>query len=368
MLYNEDQKLILDAAQGMLSSVAPVSAFRDLRSQHTTAYSDDVWQAIAEMGWTAILVPEQYDGLSLSAIEAGIVAQEMGKHLTVSPFISSSVLATVALRESNNEALKSRLLPSMASGEIKVAFACDGGPRHNGKLSGIHCTVEGSHVSASIANVTDAQTANHVIVYLSVNGEPTLVCIDSNANGITSEELPMIDASAASKLTLTNIEIVDDAILAKGDEAKAIVETAVAYGRAILAAELLGSAEQAMHMTVEYLKERKQFGVLIGSFQALQHRAAMLYSEIELARSIVLNALNALANGQDNAAALAVAAKSKANDAAILAGQEGVQLHGGIGMTDEHDIGLYLKRIRTSSLKLGDSYQLKSLYATMAGF
>ena len=136
----------------------------------------------------------------------------------------------------------------------------------------------------------------------------------------------------------------------------------------MVASELVGCAEQALHLTVDYLKQRKQFGVPLGSFQALQHRCAILLTEVELAKSLALTALAALASGDANADKLVVAAKSKANDAAILAGQEGIQLHGGIGMTDEHDIGLYLKRIRTASLTLGDSHQMKAAYASMNGF
>ncbi len=372
MLFTEDQEMILDAANGHLERNAPVSTFRKLRDENQDAYSENLWTSLVEMGWSAILIPDEFDGLGFSAVEAGIVAQELGKRLTVSPFISSAVLSTVAITNSDNETLKARLLPALAAGETKAAFACDQGSRHDTSLPGIACEVESSDdgftVSTTIGIVDGMASADNLIAYLSIDGEAVLACIDTTAEGIGFEALRMIDARSAARVTLNSVKLSENDILARGEDARSAASAAVTYGRAVLAAEMVGCASQALHLTVEYLKERKQFGVPVGSFQALQHRCAILHTEVELAKSIVSSALAALATGSSDAEKLVVAAKSKANDAAILAAQEGVQLHGGIGMTDEHDIGLFLKRIRTASLTLGDSHQMKSLFATLRGY
>lgn len=370
MLLDDEQILLQESANGHISRVSPIDAYRTWRDKKTDQHDAALWSSFVEMGWSGLLVPESHEGIGLGAVEAGLVSIELGRHLTISPYLSNA-LSTIALSRCANDALKTAMLPAMASGEKLVAFACDDRSRHDPAAPGIAAEIEqgnGLTVSGTAQYVLDGMAADSVILYAISDADEVLLLVNTDDPALSRVSADLVDGRPAARVILDKAQITDTNILATGEMARGIVEEVLAYGRALLAAELLGAAESAFSMTTGYLKERKQFGMHIGSFQALQHRASILYTELEAMGGLVMGALFALAEGDEKAHLLAIAAKAKSNAAALLAAQESLQMHGGIGMTDEHDIGLFLKRIRVASLLFGDVHQLRSEYAKRAGY
>ena len=294
---------------------------------------------------------------------AGLVAEQMGRNLSASPFFSTAILAATALRENGSDSQKSQWLPKIAGGDVVMAVALDEGPKHN--PAGITMRAEksgnGFRLSGVKAMVIDGHTADALIVAARTSGDAgdaegiSLFIVDPKIDGISTERTIMVDSRNAARIEFDDVEISGDALLGTLDGGMDGLRTVLSAGRAVLAAELLGAGGQAFDDTVAYIKERKQFGSIIGEFQALQHRASHLYSELELARSAVIGALSALDDGNEKAEIYCAMAKAKLGSVAKLASQEGVQMHGGVGMTDEYDIGLFMKRIRVLQELLGDA-------------
>ena len=357
LVLNEDETMLRDTAEGFFAEKAPVKALRKLRDERDeTGFDRGLWKEMADMGFAGIAVPEDHGGVDMGFVAAGLLAEQMGKNLTASPFLSTAILAATAIREAGSDAQKAEHLPRIASGEAVYAVAMDEGVKHN--PGNIETTAEksgnGFKLSGSKAMVVDGHVADHLIVAAKMDDGIGLFLVDPKAKGVETERTIMVDAHNAARIELDGVEVDGDALL--GEAANdAALHKMLAAGRGIVAAELLGAGGEAFRSTVEYIKERKQFGVPVGSFQALQHRASHLYSELEIARSAVLGALTALDAGDENAERYCSMAKAKLGDVAKLAALEGVQMHGGVGMTDEYDIGLFLKRVRVLQELLGDA-------------
>ena len=376
LYHSDDQAMLKDMVAPFVAETAPVAHLRSLRdTRDETGFSRDLWQQFAEMGFTGILVPEAQGGMGLGHAEAGIVLEEIGRNLTPSPFLTTSVAAASAFRAAGG-ALADEWLPKIAKGEAVAALAIDEGPRHapertamkaeragNGfRLSGTKQFVLGGHVADVL-----------LVLARTAGGEReeaglTLFAVPKDAANMTADPRRLVDASLASHLTFDGVTVDADAVVGEVDAGWDSVKPLLAAARTGAAAEMLGVGQGAMDMTMGYLKQRKQFGRLIGEFQALQHRAAHLYSELEIARASVMKAQQLLDEGSEGAELMVSVAKAKVGAAANLAVREGVQMHGGIGMTDEYDIGLYMKRDRALSEFMGDARYHTDRVARMNGY
>jgi alkylation response protein AidB-like acyl-CoA dehydrogenase len=361
LFYNEDQAMLLDTVKPFIADAAPIKHLRQLRdSNDATGFSRDLWKQFAEMGFAGIMVPEDQGGLGLGHVEAGIVLEEIGRNLTPSPMLTTAVAAVEALKASGK--LSAEWLPRIASGEAIVALAIDEGDKHHPEKTAMKAERSGNgfKLSGSKAFVLNGHVADMMIVAARTAGAAgetdglTLFAVPKDA-GQTADPRRLVDSSFASHVKFDGVEVDADAVIGEVDGGWAVLTKLLDAGRVGAAAELIGVGAGAMDMTIDYLKQRKQFGKLIGEFQALQHRAAHLYGEMEVARATVLKAQQLL-DAADPRAEMAVAvAKAKTGKAVRLSVQEGVQMHGGIGMTDEYDIGLYMKRDRALEEFFGDA-------------
>ena len=363
LVLTEDQEMLRESAHGFIQDRSPVSKLRELRAKDVPERFDRaLWSEMAEMGFAGVLVPEAQGGAAFGFTGAGVIAEEMGRTLTASPFLSTAVMAATALGQMGTDEQKDRYLPSVATGESLFAVAVDEGRKH--APSSIAMTAErsgnGFKLSGAKTFVADGLAADQIIVAARTGGgedEPegiTLFVVDAKAAGVTAERMATVDERGHARLRFEGVEVDGDAVLGEVDQGYQGLERVLNGGRAILSAEMTGAADAAFAMTMDYLKERKQFGVPIGSFQALQHRAAHLLTELEMAKAISLQACQAMDDDMDEAGPTVSLAKAKVGQVAKLATQEAIQMHGGIGMTDEYDVGFYLKRVRVAQEMLGD--------------
>jgi len=364
LVLTEEQSMLRDSARGLISDKAPVSHLRQLRdSKDATGFSRELWKAFAEMGLTGLLVPEDFGGSGLGCVEAGIVMEEIGRTLMPSPFLSTAVLAASALSRGGSAVQKSRHLPKISDGSLLAALAIDEGAKHRPLQMSLQAKRSGNgfRLNGAKAFVVDGHTADLLIVAGRSAGSPgerdglTLFLVDPKANGVATERTAMVDSHNAARINFDNVEIDADHVLGEVDQGYPLLEGLLNIGRGAVASEMVGLSEEVFARTVSYLKERKQFGKAIGEFQALQHRAAQLYIEIEITRAAVLKALQTLDANFDQAGAAVAVAKARAGTTATLAVQEGVQMHGGMGTTDQFDIGFFMKRARVCQELFGDS-------------
>ncbi|MGF1463427.1 MAG: acyl-CoA dehydrogenase family protein [Maricaulaceae bacterium] len=363
LVLDDDQQFIQDTARGFLAERAPISALRKLRDDRdATGFSRALWTEMAEMGWTGVLAPEAQGGAGLGFVAAGLIAEEMGRTLTASPYLTTALMAARALTAAGSETQQARWLPAIAGGTAVIALAVDETSKHRPAQTALAATPQGNGFTLNGAKtfVADLHVADQVIVAARTTGAAgeeagsTLFLVDPNAEGVGIERTIMTDSRNFGRLQLENVRVDGDAVLGGLDQGFRPLEMALDAGRVGLAAEMTGSAQECFGRTLDYLKERQQFGQAVGSFQALQHRCAHLLCEIELAQSAVLKALQALDAEDFMAPALVAVAKAKAGEAAQLAAREAIQMHGGVGMTDDVDIGFFIKRIQVANEMLGD--------------
>ncbi|MBR0899330.1 acyl-CoA dehydrogenase family protein [Bradyrhizobium tropiciagri] len=364
LVLTEEQSMLRDSARGLISDKAPVAHLRGLRdAKDTIGFSRELWKTFAEMGFSGLLVPDQFGGSGLGCVEAGIVMEEIGRTLMPSPFLATSVLAASALTRGGSEAQKAQHLPKIADGSLLAALAIDEGAKHRPLQTKLQATRAGNgfKLSGDKAFVVDGHTADLLIVAARSAGSAgdknglTLFLVDPRAKGLTVERTAMVDSHNAARIVFENVEVNADHVLGEVDQGFALLEGVLNIGRGAVASEMVGLSDEVFGRTVTYLKERKQFGKAIGEFQALQHRAAELYIDIEITRAAVLKALQALDTDTAKAATAVSVAKARAGTTATRAVQEGVQMHGGMGMTDQFDIGFFMKRARVCQELFGDS-------------
>jgi alkylation response protein AidB-like acyl-CoA dehydrogenase len=359
LVINEEQNMLKSSAKELLDLKSPISLMRELRDDNYNQFDPDLWKEMVEMGWTALTVPEEYNGLNFGYVGLGQVIEEMGKKLTVSPMISTVLVSTTIVGLSKNEVLKSKLFDEIMSGKKLCTLAHEESSHHNPDidLSIISNNNEKFILNGKKRFVIDGTISDYLIVSANSesNGSLELVIIDSKSKGITFNNKVHMDSKIYSDISFSNVEFSKDNFLSTENDGKKILKKVLDIACVGLAAEMLGNIQQAFDMTIQYLKEREQFGVKIGSFQALQHRSAIMFGEIELCKSIVLKALQAIDSGDENLPELASLAKSKLGLTSKLVTNEAVQMHGGIGVTDDADIGFFLKRVRVSQRIFGDS-------------
>jgi acyl-CoA dehydrogenase len=377
LVLNEDQQMFRDAAKRFAAERAPVAQLRKLRDQNDgVGFDREVWKEMAQMGWAGVLVPEEHGGAAFGYVGAGLIAEEIGRNLSATPLLSTSVLAVTALLRGGSTAQKEALLPAIAGGDLIVALASDEKNRH--APHSIATRASGGSgkfkLNGRKIHVLDGHVADRLIVTARTSGDVesrdgiTLFLIDGKASGVSITRTPMVDSRNAASIELRDVTVSESDVIGTLDKGAVVLDAVLDAGRAVLAAELLGVAEEAFERTLGYLREREQFGVKIGTFQALQHRAAHLFCEIELVRSVVLRTLQALDAQEPTAANLVCLAKAKATDVARIATNEAVQMHGGIGMTDEFDIGFFMKRARAAGETFGDYYYHADRYAQLSGY
>lgn len=373
---SEEQQMIKDQASAWVREQAPVSTFRAMRDQGIAqGFFSETWQAMIEMGWTGLVVPEPYGGAGLGYQTLGLVLEQLGRNLVAAPLYASSVVGAAALMHSGSEDQKQALLPKIADGSRLVVLALEEGPRHN--PSQIKCRAEltssGVTLSGTKQFVMEGSAATDFVVAAKVDlgaGEQGvgLFLVASDAPGVHRHAVKTMDSRGYARVTFDGVTLDLEAMLVGPDTGQAVLEAVLDVATAALAAEMLGTAAAAFDMTLDYLKTRKQFGQVIGGFQALGHRAAGLYSEMELTRSCVEAALVALDAGSDDAQELVALAKCKASEFLHEMSSQLIQIHGGIGMTDEFDAGFYLKRARVLENAIGNAAYHRDRYAKLLNF
>lgn len=377
MVLNEDQLMLKESAQDFCRANAPVSELRRVRdSQDPDGFSRALWQQMVALGWAGMAIPEEYRGFGFGYGGLEVVLEVTGRNLVPSPLVSTVLLCATALNLGGSEAQKSALLPKIAEGELLMSLALEETAFHH--PSRVSCAAqpqgEGFVLDGKKTFVLDGHVADKLIVVARTSGDRdatygiTLFLVDREARGVSVQRCEMVDSRNVANLQLDNVSVSADAIVGELHKGFDVLEKTLDIGRIGLAAEMLGNAQEVFDRIIDYLKQREQFGVLIGAFQGLQHRAATMYSELELCRSAVRRAFSELDGAQRDVPALASVAKAKLSEILGIISNEGVQMHGGIGMTDEFDIGFYLKRARVVQALLGDAAFHRDRYASLNGF
>ena len=374
-VLSEEQQMLRDSALSFASEKLPISQLRALRAKGE-GFDRAAWAEMAELGFAGVLIPEEFGGSGFGYVGLGQVLEAQGRTIAASPLLSTAMIGASALVLAGSQAQKEAWLPKIAAGEALTALAVDESAHHDpahikltAKKSGAGYTLSGDK-----RYVVDGGDADLLIVAARTSDNEgdtagiTLFLVPANAKGVTRTKLATLDAHGAANISFANVEVGSDAVLGAVDGGYATLEAILDRARIGLSAEMLGAADAAFEMTAEYLKVRKQFGQLIGSFQSLQHRAAIMFTELELTRSCVAAALDGLDRNANNVAELASLAKARAGETLHLVSNECVQMHGGIGMTDVHDSGLYMKRARVLEALYGSESFHRDRYAKIGGY
>ena len=374
LVLNEEQNMLKDAAKDFCSNSTPITQLRKLRDdKDENGFDKATWQQMVELGWAGITIPEEFGGLGFGFMGMGVVLEECGRTLTASPLYSTAVLGASAIIHGGSDEQKGDLLPQVAGGEMLLALAVEETPHHNPYRAETKAEKSGNGytVTGDKKFVLDGHVADKLVVVARTSGNSgdrdgiTLILVDGSADGVTATRTIMADSRNAANISFNGAagEII-------GEEGKGadVLDKVLDTGRILLSAEMLGGIQECFERTIEYLKTREQFGVPIGSFQALKHRAAEMFCEIELSKSVVLEALSALDEGSEEVAELASLAKARLNDTYNLVSSEGVQMHGGIGMTDEYEIGFFMKRSRICEHTFGNSAFHRDRYGVLQGY
>jgi len=376
-VLNEEQQILRESAKGFIAEKSPVTELRRLRdSQDASGFDTDLWSQMAEMGFAGIVIPEEYGGAGFGYRGLGLVLEEAGRTLAASPLVSTSLLCSSALLIGGSEEQKKELLPEIAGGKLVMALAMDEGAHH--APANIASTADkdgdGFRINGTKSFVLDGHIADKLIVAARTHSEPgdktgiTLFIVDADADGITRNRHIMVDSRNAAEITFKNVSVTHDHVLGNVDGGFAILDETLDRARIGLAAEMLGGALEAYERTMDYLKERKQFGVVIGSFQGLKHRAAKMFCELELCKSVVADALEAIDQRRNDVAQAASLAKARVGATFNEVSSEAVQMHGGIGVTDEYEIGFFLKRARVADATFGNVAFHSQRYAELEGY
>jgi acyl-CoA dehydrogenase len=365
LTLNEEARMVRESAMDFFNQKSPVTALRKLRdSNDQDGFDRSLWRQMAELGWTGFLVPEEDGGSNFGMTGLAQVMEAAGRTLAATPLLSTALIGASLIALAGSQDQKDTYLPPLLAGEHITALALEEGTRHAPGNIALQAVPDGTgyRLTGRKTFVLDGHVADTLIVAARTDRGTALFLVPGHA--ATRQRLTMVDSRNAATVTLDNVALGPEAVLVRPEALPLVLDRA----RAALAAEMLGSAQEAFDRTVQYLKDRKQFGVAIGSFQALKHRAATMFCEVETTRSAVLAAASALDHSTNDAAALVALAKGKANETLYLCGNEGVQMHGGIGMTDEHEIGFFMKRSRVAQASFGDTAFCRDRYAALMGF
>lgn len=378
LVLTEDQELLAKTAEDFAAEHSPVSRVRELRdSGDPDGFSRALWKEMAELGWAGIPFPERYGGAELGLAELAVVMEALGRALAPEPFLSSVLLGGQALLLGGSDRQKDEWLPKLIEGEKLLALAYqERSSRYDLHRVAARAERDGAgwKIRGEKVQVLDGTTADALVVAARTSGEEadaegiTLFLVPAGAPGLGVERQHRLDSRNAARVALDAVAVVAEDVVGAEGQGGELLERVVDRATAGLCAEMLGSMSEAFDRTLTYMKQREQFGVPIGSFQALKHRAANEYIEIELCRSAVMAATRAIDEGAEEAPRLVSLAKARCSDAAMLVANESIQMHGGIGMTDEHDIGFFLKRARVAELTFGDAAWHRDRWARLGGY
>jgi len=374
-VLNEEQTMLRDGAQEWVTERAPVSAFRRMRDGGETM-DKALWKEIAEMGWAGMVVAEDHGGSDFGVTGMGLVLEEMGKQLVASPLFISGLVAASALKEMGSDAQQSEWLPKIAEGSKIVTLAVDEGTRHDTAKTAAQAEASGDGytLSGTKVHVIEGMAADAMLVLARTSGKAgdtdglTLFLVPADAQGVTRTKLAVFDYRGYAKVQLDGVQVGKDAVVGEVGKAHAPLEKVLDVARVGIACEMLGLCQQAFDTTLEYLKTRVQFDTILAQFQALQHRMADLFMELQLARSVVEHAVREIDAGGEGAAEAAILAKGFVGDVSNRMTRQMIQLHGGIGMTDQYDAGFYIKRSRALEATFGNAAQHVERWAQSRGY
>ncbi len=377
LILNEEQQSLKDIAKEFLQKNAPVTHFREIRdTENELGYDEKLWKDMVDLGWSGILVPEEYGGFDFGMVGMGSIFEEMGKMLTPSPLFATGVLGASLITLGGSNSQKQNYLPQIVDGSITTALAVEESNRHSLSQINTQAIKEGVNykITGDKTFVIDGHSASLLIVAARTGGKEgdlsgiTLFLIDPQSTGVTITKTSMVDSRNSANISFDGVIVSSENILGEENSGSGILEQVVDRAQVAISAEMLGNASQAFDLTLAYLKERKQFGSLIGTFQALQHRAAEMYSELELTKSSVIAACVAVDENSNDLTRMASLAKFKAGETNHLVTNEAVQMHGGVGVTDEYDVGLYLKRARVTEHIFGNAEYHLDRYASLSEY
>ena len=374
LTLSEEQAFLKDTAKKFAQEKTPTTHFREIRdNENPECFDREIWQEMAAQGWSGILVPEEYGGSNFGLAGIGVVLEELGRTLTPSPLFATSVVCATILNKAGNDSQKKEFLTKIASGEVTMAFALEEGPRHKPFSINLEAKKEGKNfiLNGKKNFVIDGGFADFIIVAARTSEKEdhlSLFILAKDVKGLNIIPTTMVDHKNAANIEFKEVIISEANLLGAQNDAKEIIEETLDISRAALSAEMLGGALEAFDITLNYLKEREQFGEKIGSFQALQHRAALMFTDLELCKSCVIEALTAYDEGSNDLQRIVSLAKSKIGETFFNVSNEGVQMHGGVGVTDEYDIGLYMKRARVAEQTFGNSEYHRNRYAELTGY
>ena len=377
LVLNEEQQMLSDSAKDFAANRTPVNHFRSLRDNNDPLNWDkDVWKEMVDLGWSGILIPEEFGGSDFGLAGISVIMQEVGKTLTPSPLFATAVMGASAINTFGTQEQKAEYLPKIAAGNITTAIAIDEESHHAPFNSIAQAELVGDEwvLNGKKKFVVDGASADILIILARTSGIKgdkaglTLFIVDASHTGVEIIKTDMADCRNYANIVLDNVTISKDALLGDQESGGEAIDKILDEGRIALSAEMLGNSEAAFEMTLNYLKERKQFGVLIGTFQALQHRAAEMFCEIELTKSAVMAAMQGADENNNDLQRMASLAKSIAGETLYLVSNESVQMHGGIGVTDEYDIGFYMKRARVAEVIFGGANFHQERYANLSNF
>ncbi|MEE2662823.1 MAG: acyl-CoA dehydrogenase [Myxococcota bacterium] len=377
LVWTEEQQLLREVSRTFLDQHAPIGELRRIRDEvDPDGFSRPLWKEMAELGWAGIPFPEKYGGADLGCAEIGVVMRECGRTLAATPLVGSVLLGGTVVALAGNDTQRKEILTPLCSGERLLTAAIQEGAYHQPYRVATSARRDGNDWVLSGAKdfVIDGHAADQLVVVARLAGDTDdrdglgLFLVDADAARMSRHRRRMADGRNVAQIVLDDVRVPDAAALGEPGRAADWLDATLDRATAGLCAEMLGGIEAVFDRTLAYLKVREQFGVPIGSFQALKHRAAKMFIEIELSKTVVLEALQALDADAEDAPRLVGIAKAKLGDAAQLISNEGVQMHGGIGVTDEEDVGLFLKRCRVQQRTFGDTRFHRDRVASLNGF
>ena len=376
LVLNEEQIFLKDSAKKFALEKTPTTHFREVRdSELEDCYDEKIWQEMVSLGWSGILVPEEYGGSNFGVAGISSILEELGRTLTPSPLFSTAVVGVSLVKHANDD-LKKEILPKVVSEGLRICFALEESNHHDPLKTSCKAEKNGKtyKISGEKTFVIDGGFSDKIVIACRTSGEEgskeglSLFILDSGLEGLTVMPTKMVDSRNVANMKFDNVTVSEEMLIGEEGSAYEIIDSVLDISRAAISAEMLGSALQAYEITLDYLKEREQFGSKIGSFQALQHRAAIMFSELELCKSCVIESITSFDEGGNDSERLASLSKAKIGEVFHLVSNESVQMHGGIGVTDEYDIGLYLKRARVAEQIFGNSDFHKNRYAELTGY
>jgi len=378
LVLNEEQTMLDQAAKGFIKEHSPITRMRKLRDDNDPlGYSKDMWRQMAEMGWTSILFSEEDGGMGLGMAEVILVTEALGRGLAPEPFLSTVMLAGEALSMGGSQELREQWLGGIIEGEKILAAAYqEKGSRYDLTRSATRAdkTADGYRLNGEKTQVMDGYGADAIIVSARTSGEDgdadgiTLFLVPKETSGMTVTRQSRVDSRNVALVDLKDVVVPESNVVGTVDKGADLLNQVIDLATVALCGEMLGGMNVAFQRTLDYMKERVQFDVVIGTFQALKHRVAKMFMECELSRSVVMAAARAIDENDENKDSLISTAKARCSDAYILVTNEAVQILGGIGMTDEEDTGFYLKRARVAEMTFGDAAYHRDRFASLKGY